>query len=383
MFAAVMSKRPLRITAQRNGRKADVRIVGVIASYTDNNARAFEAQVAQLVSSGINDAHVYIDSEGGSVLEAKRIVGALRKFGGRITGEGGPAVMSAATYVGLHLDEFKVQRNTTYMVHKPNAELQGNEDQVESDLKMLRDTTKEYRVAYAKKTGKSEDEIEKLWSKGDCWFTGEEAVAQGFVDGLVEEDAQAPENRVDEEAVMRIAACGCPANKLPKAHAGHNHANMDIKAMAASLGMPNTATEAEVLARVSELKLANDRHLAQAEALRKAEVKSILDKAIAERKLTEAHRASYEAKFTAAFDATKAEVEGLAAAPNVAKEVAAGAAASDAGAAAATAKARESWDYKQWAEKDPSGLQALMKSDKDKFTSLYQAHYGVAPVIPA
>lgn len=381
MFAAVMSKRPLRITAQRNGRKADVRIEGVIASYEKSNARDFEAQVAQLVASGLTDAHVYIDSEGGSVLEAKRVVGALRKFPGRITGEGGPAVMSAATYIGLQLDDFRVQPNTTYMVHKPNAELRGNEDQVEADLKGLKDVTKEYRAAYAKKSGKSEDEIEKLWSKGDLWLTGEEAVAMGFVDGLVEEDA--PESGIDEEAVMRIAACGCPANKLPKAQAGHNHANMDIKAMAASLGMPTTATEAEVLARVSELKLANDRHLAQAEALRKAEVKTILDKAIAERKLTEAHRASYEAKFTAAFDATKAEVEALSPAPSVAKEVTAAGAAADAGAAGATAKAREGWDYKQWAEKDPKGLQALMTSDKDKFTALFQAHYGVAPVIPA
>ena len=205
----------------------------------------------------------------------------------------------------------------------------------------------------------------------------------GFVDGLVEEDTQAPENTIDEEAVMRIAACGCPANKLPKAATATTTTKMDIKAMRATLGMPDTATEAEVLSRVNELKLSNDRHLAQAEAMRKQEVKAILDKAIAERKLTEAHRSAYETKFAAAFEATKAEVEGLAAAPNVAKEVAAGTAASDAGAAAATAKARESWDYKQWAEKDPSGLQALMKSDKDKFTSLYQAHYGVAPVIPA
>lgn len=381
MFAAVMSKRPLRITAQRNGRKADVRIEGVIASYEKSNARDFEAQVAQLVASGLTDAHVYIDSEGGSVLEAKRIVGALRKFPGRITGEGGPAVMSAATYVGLQLDDFRVQPNTIYMVHKPSAELKGNEDQVESDLKGLKDVTKEYRAAYAKKSGKSEDEIEKLWSKGDLWLTGTEAVAMGFVDGLVEEDAS--ESSIDEEAVMRIAACGCPANKLPKAALATTTTTMDIKAMRATLGMPDTASETEVLARVNELKLANDRHLAQAEALRKAEVKSILDKAIAERKLTEAHRASYEAKFTAAFDATKSEVEALSPAPSVAKEVTAAGAAADAGAAAATAKAREGWDYKQWAEKDPKGLQDLMAKDKDKFTALYQAHYGVAPVIPA
>ncbi len=368
MFAAVMSKRPLVITAQRNGRKADVRIEGVIASYEKANAREFEAQVSQLVASGIVDAHVYIDSEGGSVLEAKRLVGALQKFSGRITGEGGPAVMSAATYVGLHLDEFKVRRTTAYMFHKPQTAVAGNEDDVESDLKGLKDITKEYRTAYAKKTGKTEDEIEALWSKGDRWFTGEEAVAEGFVDGLVEDG----QDELDEDAVARIAACGCPANKLPKAAPATITTTMDIKAMRATLGMPDTATEAEVLARVNAIKLENDRYIAAGEALRKIEVKSILDKAIADRKLTESHRAAYEAKFTSAYEATKAEVESLTAAPEVAKEV-------TAGAAAASAKGREGWDYKVWAEKDPKGLQAMMSSDKDRFSALYQEHYGVAP----
>lgn len=368
-----MSKRPLHITAQRNGRKADVRIEGVIASYEKANAREFEASVGQLVASGVNEAHVYIDSEGGSVLEAKRIVSALRKFSGRITGEGGPAVMSAATYIGLHLDEFKVQKNTAYMIHKPKAQVTGDEDEVRAELKGLEDVTKEYRAAYAKKTGKTEEEIEALWGKGDRWYTGEEAVALGFVDGLVEEDQE----EFDQEAVVRIAACGCPANKLPKAAPATITTTMDIKAMRATLGMPDTATEAEVLSRVNALKLENDRHIAAGEALRKTEVKSILDKAIAERKLTEAHRAAYEAKFTAAFEATKAEVEGLTAAPEVAKEVTAGAAA--AGAATSNAKGRENWDYKMWAEKDPKGLQAMMSSDKDKFSALFQEHYGSAP----
>ncbi len=376
MFAAAMTKRSLYITAQRNGKHADVRIIGVIASWEKANAWDFDIQVSQLVAAGVVDARVYIDSEGGSVLEAKRVLGALRKFTGRITGEGGPAVLSAATYIGLHLDEFKVHRTTAYMVHKPMTSVDGNEDQVEAELKGLKDVTKEYRAAYAKKTGKTEEEIEAMWSKGDRWFTGEEAVAEGFVDGLVDDE----EEEVTTEAIERIAACGCPANKLPKAVPAATTTEMEIKAMARAMGMPETATEAEVLARANELKLANDRHVAQAEAGRKAEVKSILDKAIAEKKLTEAHRASYENKFAAAFDATKAEVEGLAAAPSVAKEVKEGVAT---GVAVAVAKGREAWGYNEWALKDPKGLGEMMANDKVRFTALYQAHYGHDPVLTA
>ncbi|HMN06927.1 MAG TPA: ATP-dependent Clp protease proteolytic subunit [Flavobacteriales bacterium] len=377
-----MAKRPLNITALRSGNHADVRVEGVIATWDKANARDLGLAIDGLVASGVRDAHVYIDSEGGSVLEAKRIALALRKFPGRLTGEGGAAVLSAATYLGLKLDEFRVRKDTAYMIHKPMAAVEGNEDQVKADLKMLEDITKEYRALYAAKLGKTEDEVEALWNKGDKWYTGAEAVAEGFVDGLVDDDDDDEEQEddvlFDQEAVARIAACGCPVNKLPKAREAKIKAEqMDIKAMRALLGMPESAPEAEVLARVEALKKENERHMAAAEALRKAEVKSILDKAIAEKKLTEAHRASYEAKFTAAFDATKAEVEALAAAPSVAREVRDGAAAG----AAATPKGREAWTYKQWAEKDMKGLQAMMAKEPERFTALYEEHYGKKPVL--
>ncbi|MCW5900482.1 MAG: ATP-dependent Clp protease proteolytic subunit [Flavobacteriales bacterium] len=362
-----MIKRPLHITAKRNGKRADVRIEGVIASYTRANARDFEASIDALVASGVADGHVYIDSEGGSVLEAKRILGALRKLTGRITGEGGPAVMSAATYIGLHLDEFRVQSTTSYMIHKPKAMVDGDEDEVEKDLKGLRDVTKEYRAAYAKKTGKSEEDIEALWSKGNRWYTGEEAVAEGFVDGLVEDEGE----EINEEAVARIAACGCPANKLPKASSAKTKTTtMDINLLRATLGMPETATEAEVLARLNALKASEAKAKADAIARRTQEVKSILDKAVAEKRMTEAHRASYEAKFAADFDATKAEVEALVAAPNVARETGAD------GGSAAVAKGRENWTYAEWMEKDEKGLNAMRKDNPEAFEALWKAQYG-------
>lgn len=382
-----MKKRPLVITAQRNGQRADVRIEGAIASWDKANAADVRTAIARMQGEGVRDAHVYIDSEGGSVFEAKRILAVLRMLPGRITGEGGAVVASAATWLGAMLDEFRVRANTTYMIHKPGAAVDGNEDDMKAGLKLLEDITKDYRATYAKKTGKTEDEIEALWSKGDRWYTGAEAVAEGFVDGLVD-DEEEEDDWMDDAAIARIAACGCPNDKLPRLRQGfggrsqHNNNNeeqMDIKAMRALLGMPESATEAEVLARVKAVKEENERHATAQADLRKAEVKGILDKAIADRKLTEAHRASYELKFTAAFDATKAEVEALTAAPKVAEEVRQGATTEAQGKAVT---GRDAWGFKEWAEKDMKGLQALMGTDPDKFTVLYEAHYGRKPELP-
>lgn len=369
-------KRPFTVTAQIEGRRADISISGVIGDYEGTRATDMDRMVRDMVAQGARDAHVRIDSEGGSVLEAKRVVLSLRKFPGRVTGEGGAMVASAATYIGVKLDHFAVRRDTAYMIHKPSGVAAGNEDEVESDLKALRDITKEYRAAYAQKTGKSEEDIEALWSKGDRWYTGEEAVAEGLVDGLVESDEQP-----DAVTVARIAASGCPKDKLPTARPATGDTNkndMDIKALRATLGMPDTASEAEVLARVNALKESEANAKAAAKARLAERIKSILDKAIAERKLTEKHRASYEAKFKSDFEATKAEVEALEAAPDVAGIVHAGKAEGK-----AVANGRADWNYDKWANKDEKGLKAMMTEDPERFKALYVEHYGVEPQLPA
>ncbi|MBS1940303.1 MAG: ATP-dependent Clp protease proteolytic subunit [Bacteroidetes bacterium] len=364
-----MKKRPLQITAQANGRRADIRIEGEIAFFKDANAKAFGDSIARLEAQGIQDAHVFIDSEGGNVLEAKRIVQAMRRLKGVITVEGGAMVASAATYIAVKADAFRLRPDTAVMLHKPVVGLEGNEDALETSLKFLKDVTQDYREAYVAKTGKTSEEVDAMWAKGERWLTGTEAVAEGLADGLVEEDDEEDEDGVDQDVLARIAACGCPENKLPKARAAINNDEMDIKAMRALLGMPEGATEAEVVARVNELKQANEQHAAAAVAQRKANVKAILDKAVAERKLTEAHRASFEAKFAAAYDATKAEVEALMPAPELAKETA--------GAKKEVqAAGRDAWTYDQWATADLKGLQAMMKKNPDEFQRLYQAKYG-------
>jgi hypothetical protein len=141
--------------------------------------------------------------------------------------------------------------------------------------------------------------------------------------------------------------------------------------------MPETATEAEVLAKVNELKVTSEAQMAAMATARTAEVKGLLDKAVTEKRITEAHRKSFELKFTADFDATKAELEGLTPVVSLKSEGPAGTMG-----AATVAKGRESWTYDQWATKDLKGLTAMMKENPDAFKALYADKYGSEPVIP-
>lgn len=367
-----MRKRPLTITAKLNGKRADIRIEGEIDGYAANNAKAFEAAVSGLVAQGITDAHVFIDSEGGSVFEATRIVNAIKRFTGTLSGEGGAMVASAATRISIELKPFLMAANGMFMVHKPSTIVAGNEDTVAADLALLKKLSAEYKAAYAGRTGKSEEEIEALWMQ-DRWMTAQEAFAEGFTDGVLGEAEITPDAR------MRIAACGCPTSKLPAAtEQATNKDDMDIKALRTTLGMPETATEAEVLAKVDRLKTDMARHVEAAARLRADEVKGLLDKAVTDKRITEAHRKSFELKFAADHDATKAELEGLTPVVSLKADAPTGSTG-----AAAVAKGREKWTYDEWATKDMKGLQDMMKQDVDAFKALYVDKYGKEPVLPA
>lgn len=369
-----MAKRPFTFSVVRAGKRADIRLEGPLSELSKANAAEFQRQVNDLVAAGVRDAHVYMDGPGGNVFEANRIANAIKKFPGNLTGEGGAMIASAYTYIGLQLKDFRMPKNGMYMIHKPGLETAGNEDQLKADLQALEKHTQNYRAAYAQKTGKTEAQIEAMW-KQENWMTAEEAVAEGFIDGITDEVA------IDQETVTGIAACGCPKDKLPtaSAEASTNNDDMDIKAMRTLLGMPETATEAEVLAKVKELNDLKARTEGAAQAARTAEVKALIDKAIEDKRITEEHRKGFEAKFSASFDATKAELEAIKPVVSM-KEVADGAAAAAAG--TANAEDRKGWTYRDYQEKDPEGFKALARKDKAKAEALATAYYGAKVTLP-
>lgn len=370
-----MAKRPFSFSVVRAGKRADIRLEGPLSELSKANSAEFQRQVNDLVAAGVRDAHVFMDGPGGNVFEANRIANAIKKFPGNLTGEGGAMIASAYTNIALHLKDFRMPQNGMYMIHKPSIDAGGNEDQLKSDLQSLEKLTQNYRAAYAKKTGKTEAEIEAMWAKGDVWLTAQEAHDQGFIDGVLD-DAQ-----LSEDIVTGIAACGCPKDKLPNASAEASNTNddMDIKAMRTLLGMPETATEAEVLAKVKQLNDENARHAGAAAALRQTEIKGLIDKAIEEKRITEEHRKGFEAKFSASFDATKAELEAIKPVVSM-KEVTDNAAAAAAG--TANAEDRKSWTYKDYLEKDPEGFKALARKDRAKAEALATAHYGTKVTLP-
>lgn len=324
---AQAEKYPFNITAEAKGKTATVRITGIIWSW-NNQAAWFRKQIEKFNAEGVTTLIVYINTPGGSVFEANEIYNEIKAFKGEVKGEGGALVASAGTYIALACDTFEMPTNGQWMYHKPMARIEGNEDAVESDLKLLKNLTLQYKKAYADKTKLSAKAIEKNWSKGDVWLNAEDALKDGFITGIKKEPA-----KIDKETTAQFKAFGCPTAYTPdmpepkntkKKHNQNSNSMEPLEVLALQLGLPKTSTQAEVDAHLQSLqdKAAKaDQLEASAKAKEKtdkdAAITALLDSAVKGdangkgKKLTAVQAEGLKAWAKSDFDGCKAHIDSL------------------------------------------------------------------------
>lgn len=357
---AMSNKFPLSITAEAKADVAEIRISGVIHQW-QNSAQEFKQQIDQLLAKGITNAKLYINTPGGSVFEANEIANEIKRFSGTISGYGGALVASAGSYLALICDTFEMAENGQYMFHKPMGQIQGNEDKVQSDLKLLQNLTNQYRTAYAEKTGMSEDEIEAMWSKGDVWLSAKEAKEQKFITAVSSKKEQITE---DQKALF--IACGAPIipNVKPKIENKMKNRNELI----ANLKLSADATDEQILEAVKAAteKAGQVDGLKDAQAISlKKQAESLVDKAIlTDKKITADLREQYVKFAMSDMDGTVAV---LAAMPSLDKP--------NLHNPDVNATGREKWTLEDYQAKDPKALEDMMVKDPKAFAKLEEEYF--------
>lgn len=365
-------KRPLMISVTNEGGKARVKITGQIQSWKDS-AQNFTSAVEDLVAKGVKDCLLYINSEGGSVFEANDIVNVIKKFPGTITGQGGALVASAATYIAVHCNTFSMPSNGMFMIHKPQTAAYGNVDEIEADLTMLKTLTDIYCKAYAAKTGKSEEDIQKLW-QNDCWMGAEDACSKKFVDSVSDEDP------MDEATVEALRQAVPTALFKTIVRNQDNHLNtidqMDKKMLCVVLALADTTPDAEVLAQLSGLKakaakveeLEAEITALKAESVN-AKVKNLIEGAIANKQITATERPHFEKIAKSDYATAEALINSRPKVTALSQEIT--------DKTTGAPQDRTGWKYKDYAEKDPKALAAMASTDIETFKALFKEHYGM------
>lgn len=151
------------------------------------------------------ELRVWLDSPGGDAFAGQQIHEMLRAYSA--SGRGRTVAMvtlaaSAASIIAMACDEIRISRAGCVMIHEPWSAVAGRADEHAATAKILEDLRDAQIDVYARRTGRSREEILALLQGPDgngTWMVGEKAIEEGFADRLIDEEA-AP-------AKMRVAAC--------------------------------------------------------------------------------------------------------------------------------------------------------------------------------
>ena len=128
------------------------------------------------------DLDIYINSGGGAVFAGNEIYSAIRAYKGRVKIHVTGLAASAASVI-MCAAESDISPTAMVMIHNVSSYAEGNYMDFQHESEVLRTASRALCAAYVEKTGKSEEEMQKLMDK-EKWFTAQEAVDMGLCDEI-------------------------------------------------------------------------------------------------------------------------------------------------------------------------------------------------------
>jgi ATP-dependent protease ClpP protease subunit len=160
-----------------------------------------------------------INSLGGSVPDGLAIYNALKRTGARIVVTIDGMAMSIASLIAMAGDELQMAANALLMIHAPWMNSSGNSKELRDSADYLDVWAQGMATSYAAKTGKPvEDCLALLMDGQDHFFTAAEALAEGWIDSIVEAKPVAAHAalRVMAEARFHLLPAAAAANETTK-----------------------------------------------------------------------------------------------------------------------------------------------------------------------
>ncbi len=157
--------------------------------FNDSTSTSFRTIRDKILNSNPKILNIHINSPGGSVVEAMAthdFIQELKSKGVVVNGYGIGIVASASTYILSGCTNSYITPNSTYMIHNLSGRVSGTIRDVENyfnTMKTYDDLVKDF---YSNITGKSKEQITQ-WMDAETFFTGKQAVENGFVKSLSEE----------------------------------------------------------------------------------------------------------------------------------------------------------------------------------------------------
>jgi ATP-dependent Clp protease protease subunit len=154
--------------------------------WTGEGVTAESVQKALEGMKGVKTLNIYINSEGGSVFEAKAIYAQLQRFPAEKVVHIDGIAASAATFIAMVGDRIITSEVATWMIHEAWGGAMGNAADLRGYADLLDMINDDIANLYAKQTGKNTEECLALMS-AETWMNASQALELGFTDEIAAE----------------------------------------------------------------------------------------------------------------------------------------------------------------------------------------------------
>jgi ATP-dependent protease ClpP protease subunit len=304
----------IEIRANATAKEATLYMYGDVQEWGKASVQNVLRTLAELEAG--TTLHVRIHSYGGEVHEGNAILNALHNHSGKVHTHVDGIAASMASVIFQAGATRTMAENAMLMVHNPWILTWGNAKELRKTAEVLDKVTDNLLATYAKRSGKAVDELRVLLDD-ETWLTAQEAVDLKLADDISESVMKG-----DPKAAMALK--GAPRNKLLAAYepsqtdnspATPTPINMDLKALAQTLGLPEHATAQQIQAKAAELKAERERLAAEAQAAQQAaqnaRITALVAAAIQDKKIVPAAKAHWEKLAQDNFDSTKAILDSM------------------------------------------------------------------------
>lgn len=345
---------------------------------------------------------VNLHTYGGSVFDGNMIFNAMITAKSQVNTN---VIGVGASMGGILSQAGEIRRqvnNGFLMIHAATGGTYGTAKDHLSSANLLSEMEKQFVKLLVAKTGKPAKDV-KNWLVGDNWFSAEQAKKEGLIDEIIDPlatldiDIDDPGAIGPEELYNRFAASlgvdkllpqatlDIPVNEYEIIKPKDTEMKQDVIQV---LQLPNVtaqssdtaviaAIQAHIDAKVNDFKTKYENEKTARENLETAvntqkdtQVKTLLDMAVAGKKITETQRTVYEnIGKTSGVDALKTVLDGLSPRNSITGQIA--------GKTTASAAVKEGWDWDKYQKENPKALEALKKEDTETFNALFKTKFGV------
>lgn len=221
-------KQPINLARNEAGTEVTIYIYGVISA--DWGISAMDVISALHEARDATTLNIRINSPGGSIFEERAIISAIKGFSGKTVAYIDGICASAATGVAIACNEVVMSQGAFFMIHNAAWFAAGDKAEMRRVADVLEKIELSIVADYVAKTGKDEQVIID-WMNVETWFDADEALENGFVDRLAEEESEKPANVWNLAAFKNApdAFKQMPAPSKPPA-APDNHVDQDASA---------------------------------------------------------------------------------------------------------------------------------------------------------